>query len=112
VFHKVLKSGCEVESAQLETADRLQRYLAIKLVIAWQVMALTHLGRAQAEAQMDDILEEGQWEVLRAATVVKGEVTGSPPSAHEAVRRLGRMGGHLGRRGDGHPGPLCLARGL
>jgi len=112
VFHKVLKSGCGVESAQLETADRLQRYLAIKLVIAWQVMALTHLGRAQAEAQMDDILEEGQWEVLRAATVVKGEVTGSPPSAHEAVRRLGRMGGHLGRRGDGHPGPLCLARGL
>lgn len=49
-----------MESAQLETADRLQRYLAIKLVIAWQVMALTHLGRAPAEAEVGDILEEGQ----------------------------------------------------
>jgi hypothetical protein len=28
------------------------------------------------------------------------------------VQRLARLGGHLGRRGDGPPGVLCLARGL
>jgi hypothetical protein len=112
VFHKVLKSGCAVEAAQLESAERLQRYLAIKLVIAWQVQALTHLGRVQPEADVGDILEAGQWRVLRAATARgEGRACGGP-TVREAVRRLARLGGHLGRRGDGPPGVLCLARGL
>jgi hypothetical protein len=112
VFHKVLKSGCAVEAAQLENAERLQRYVAIKLVIAWQVMALTHLGRVQPEADVGEILEAAQWRVLRAVTAPGQGRLGRVPTVREAVRRLGRLGGHLGRRGDGPPGPLCLARGL
>jgi hypothetical protein len=111
VFHKVLKSGCAVEAVQLENAERLQRYLAIKQVIAWQVMALTHLGRVQPTAPVREILAAGAWRILRVAT---GGVAGAagPPTVREAVRRLARLGGHLGRRGDGPPGPLSLARGL
>jgi hypothetical protein len=112
VFHKVLKSGCAVETAQLGTAARLQRYLAIKLVIAWQVQALTHLGRVQPEADVREILEHGQWRLLCAATRGGGFAPRARPQAQEVLRRLGRLGGHLGRRGDGPPGPLCLARGL
>jgi hypothetical protein len=37
VFHKVLKSGCQVEECRLETADKLRRYLTLKSVIAWRV---------------------------------------------------------------------------
>jgi hypothetical protein len=29
----------------------------------------------------------------------------------EAVRMIGRLGGHLGRKGDGEPGPTVLWRG-
>ncbi len=29
IYHKVMKSGCRVENCQLETADRLKRYLAL-----------------------------------------------------------------------------------
>ena len=112
VFHKVLKSGCAVEAAQLETAERLQRYLAIKLVVAWQVQALTHLGRVQPEAEVGEILAAAQWRVLRAATPAGGRRGRHTPTVREAVRRLARLGGHLGRRGDGPPGALCLARGL
>lgn len=112
VFHKVLKSGCAVEAAQLENAERLQRYLAIKLVVAWQVQALTHLGRVQPEADVGKILEAAQWRVLRGATAAGERHGRRPPTVREAVRRLARLGGHLGRRGDGPPGALCLARGL
>jgi hypothetical protein len=100
-----------VEAVQLENVERLQRYLAIKLVIAWQVMALTHLGRVQPTAAVREILAAGTWRILRAAT---GGGTGAvgPPTVREAIHRLARLGGHLGRRGDGPPGPLCLARGL
>ena len=38
IFHTVLKSGCRIESRQLETAARLQNCLAIYLVIAWRIM--------------------------------------------------------------------------
>lgn len=112
VFHKVLKSGCAVEAVQLGTAARLQHYLAIKLVIAWQVQALTLLGRVQPEAEVREILATGQWRLLCAATAGGGWGQRAAPKAREVLRRLGRLGGHLGRRGDGPPGPLCLARGL
>jgi hypothetical protein len=112
VFHKVLKSGGAVETVQLENADRLQRYLAIKLVIAWQVMALTHLGRVQPPAAVQEILDAAAWRVLRLATAAAAPAGRRAPTVREAVPRLARLGGHLGRQGDGPPGVLCLARGL
>ena len=35
----------------------------------------------------------------------------TPPTLTEAVRMLGRLGGHLGRKGDGDPGMTVLWRG-
>ena len=112
VFHKVLKSGCAVESVQLGNVERLKRYLAIKLVIAWQVMALTHLGRVQPTASVREILDAVSWRVLQMATAAAAPPGRRTPTVREAVQRLARLGGHLGRRGDGPPGALCLARGL
>jgi len=119
VFHKVLKSGCAVETVQLQTAARLQRYVAVKLVVAWQVMALVKLGRQHPQRSLREILEETEWRALRA--VEQHRQKRSRPGAKRLPRRptvydgllwIGRLGGHLGRRGDGLPGPLRLARGL
>jgi len=33
------------------------------------------------------------------------------PTLREIVRMLGKLGGHLGRKGDGEPGVLILWRG-
>jgi hypothetical protein len=35
-----------------------------------------------------------------------------PPSLNEAVRLLGKLGGHLGRAHDGEPGSEVLWRGM
>ena len=112
VFHKVLKSGCGVEEAQLQTAARLQRYLAIKLVVAWRVMALTKLGRERPEMALSEILEEMEWRALQAIGYGGRKRSRAVPTLGDGVRWLGRLGGHLGRRGDGAPGPLSLAHGL
>jgi len=112
VFHKVLKSGCAVEAAQLETAARLQRYVMIKLVVAWRVLMLTHLGRERPDAAVSEILEQAEWRVLRAVATRGAAVAVGEPTVGEALRWIGQLGGHLGRRGDGAPGPLSLARGL
>lgn len=115
VFHKVLKSRCAVEELQLQTAERLRRCLALKLVVAWSVLAVTELGREQPTTPLSEILEETQWRVLQAFGQQRDRPAASPaaaPRLSDGVRWLGRLGGHLGRRGDGPPGPLCLARGL
>jgi hypothetical protein len=44
-WHRVLKSGCRIESHQHRTADRLARAVCIDAVIAWRVMLLALLGR-------------------------------------------------------------------
>jgi hypothetical protein len=112
IFHKVLKSGCAVEAVQLQTAARLQRYLAIKLVVAWRVMALAQLGRERPDAALSEILQEEEWRALQAVGQ-RGRPRGhGVPTVGDGVKWLGRLGGHLGRRSDGAPGPLSLARGL
>jgi len=112
VFHKVLKSCVAVEEAQLETAARLQRYVMIKLVVAWRVLALTQLGRERPDAAVSEILEQAEWQVLRAVATRGAARAEGVPTVRDAVRWIGRLGGHLGRRGDGAPGQLSLARGL
>lgn len=44
-WHRLLKSGCGIESHQHQTAERLGRAIAIDTVIGWRVMLLTLLGR-------------------------------------------------------------------
>jgi hypothetical protein len=48
-WHRVMKSGCHIESHQHHTADRLARAICIDAVIAWRVMLLALLGREVPE---------------------------------------------------------------
>ena len=45
IYHKTLKSGCKIESRQLEKAERIESCLAIDMVVAWRIFHLTKLGR-------------------------------------------------------------------
>ena len=44
-FFRVLKSGCGVENHKLNDAKKLERIIAITMIISWRVMLLTMLGR-------------------------------------------------------------------
>ena len=119
VFHKVLKSACAVEAVQLQTAARLKRYIALKLVVAWRVMALVKLGRQQPDRALSEILDEAEWRALRAVEYERRKRSRAGakglrgrPTVHDGLLWIGRLGGHLVRRGDGLPGPFRLARGM
>src|SRR6185503_20419369 len=89
-----------------------------KMVVAWRVMAFVKLGREQPELPVSEILEELEWQVLRAVERDRrkhsrvAERLPRRPTVAEAMQWVARLGGHLGRRGDGPPGPKSLARGL
>jgi Transposase DNA-binding/Transposase Tn5 dimerisation domain len=109
-WHKVLKSGCAVEDCRLENADRLGRHLALFSIIAVRLMYVTYLARAQPELPATGLFSKEELDALHIR-VHKTPTPTQPPSLREAVRMIGRLGGHLGRKGDGEPGVTVLWRG-
>ncbi|MDA2927618.1 IS4 family transposase [Acidobacteria bacterium AH-259-G07] len=63
-WHRVLKSGCHIESHQHRSAQRLARAIAIDAVIAWRVMLLTLLGREVPEIPCELIFSPWECQLL------------------------------------------------
>lgn len=112
VWHKVLKSGCRIEARQLESAARLQRCLTLFSVIAWRIVYATLLSRTLPELPCTVLLALEEWQALYCATHHTATLPASPPTLHEAVQWIARLGGFLGRPGDGEPGVTVLWRGF
>lgn len=112
VFHRTLKSGCRIEDRRLGNADSLQACLAIDLVVAWRVMYLTKLGRETPDIPCSVFFEEAEWKALHCHHHRSSNPPETPPPLGEAMRMVAKLGGFLGRKGDGHPGATTLWRGL
>ncbi len=112
VLHKVLKSGCQIEQRQLETVARLQRVLAVDLIVAWRVLALCKASRETPEGLASDWLQAEEWRALWCYMHQRSRAPSTPPSLRQSVRWIAQLGGFLGRRSDGEPGPIVLWRGL
>jgi hypothetical protein len=111
VFFRVLKSGCAVEELQFEHADRLEVCLAMYLIVAWRVLYVLMLGRACPRLSCAAVFSEAEW---KSAYVIgrKQPVPATPPLLGEMVRWIAELGGYLGRKGDGPPGPQTMWIGL
>jgi Transposase Tn5 dimerisation domain len=109
-WHKVLKSGCKVEDCLLEEAQRLMRYLTLFSIIGVRLMHVAYLARVQPELPATEVFSAVEIRVLYAR-LTNAPPPGQPPTLREAVRMLGKLGGHLGRKGDGDPGVVVLWRG-
>lgn len=111
-YHYVLKSGCQVERLQLETAERLRRALAVYSEVAWQLLWLAYEARADPETPCTKVLDELSWRLLAARDCPTVVLPVTPPDLRTAVRKIAMLGGFLGRKGDGEPGVKTLWRGL
>lgn len=112
VYHRILKSGCRVETRQMQKARRLKNCLAIDMIVAWRIQHLTSLGRETPEVPCTVYFTDSEWKALTTFTTKTKTPPEIPPCLNEAVRLLGKLGGHLGRNGDGEPGTEVLWRGM
>ena len=108
-YHYVLKSGCRIERLQLETADRLNRALALYSFVAWRLLWLTYQARTRGSSPCTEALDDDEWRVLLAVSGVRQR--GDPPTLQEAIRLIARFGGFQGRKGDGDPGVKAIWQG-
>jgi len=107
-YHKALKSGTGVEDSQLKRAYRLEALVAILAVVAVRLLNTKHLARAQPDAPVAPA-EFGQ-----EAVAILAQRFGKPKGGwtqRELLRAVARLGGFIGRRGDGEPGWQTIWRG-
>lgn len=111
-YHFVLKSGCQVEELYLQTPDRLLRALAIYAIVAWRLLWLTYEARQNPDQTCDRVLKTHEWQALYCAIHKISKPPDHPPTLQQAVFWIARLGGFLGRKGDGYPGPKSIWQGL
>ena len=96
----------------MEEARRLQNCLAIDMIIAWRIHHLTTLGRETPDVPCTVYFTDSEWKALTTFATQTKTPPDTPPSLNDAVRLLGKLGGHLGRNRDGQPGTEVLWRGM
>jgi hypothetical protein len=111
-FFYTLKEGCGSEQMQLGTVARLERALALKCVVAWRLLWLMHEARRAPHASCECVLAEHEWQALYAFHYPNLPEAKKPPTLREALRLIAKLGGYLGRRGDGEPGVKTLWKGF
>lgn len=112
VYFKVIKSGFNVERCRLETADRLIRYLAVISIVAWRVFWLTLVTRTSPSTPISEFLGEEEWKILFVKFNPGSRIPKRPPPLKMAIIWVAKLGGFLGRKGDGSPGITYIWRGL
>lgn len=110
LFFHVLKNGCRVEALQLSTVERLERALALFMVVAWRIARLMRLGRTCPDLEAALLFERDEWQA--AYILNRKKVPKTPPRLNEVVRLVAMLGGFLARKGDGEPGVKTLWLGL
>jgi hypothetical protein len=112
VWHRVLKTGCRIESRQLETVERLAVALTLYSIIAWRILYATMLSRIAPELPCTVLLTKEEWQALYCNIKRVPEPIAKPPSLALVVLWIAKLGGFLARKGDGAPGPQVLWRGF
>ncbi|MEO6951493.1 MAG: IS4 family transposase [Polyangia bacterium] len=106
-FFKALKTGCQFEKRQLESAHSLLNALAILSQVAWRLLLLRHLARSDEATSPSHALTASQIGVLRA---VARRPLPAKPTARDTMLAVAALGGHIKNNGD--PGWIVLGRGM
>lgn len=112
-FHKTWKSGaCRVEQSQLRSVDAIVRWSTILAAVAVRIERLKLLSREQPDLDACTELSREELDAAILLSKTKDFEVGCDMSLHDAVRLVAKVGGYLGRNGDGPPGSITIRRGL
>ena len=110
VFHKILKSGCSVELAQLRNRDRLIKYITTKSIVAWRIIWLSRNFIINKDKDCSTILSREE-QTLLFKRFNKGVNVDRTVLVNEAFIWIAKLGGYIGRNSDLPPGIMTIWRG-
>jgi len=106
MFFDVLKVGCQVEALQLDTKERIEKALALYMMVAWRVLFLMRLGRVCPALSADLVFDKLEWQV--SFRLGKQALPDGIPTLNQVIRNIAVLGGFLGRKSDGDPGAKSI----
>ncbi|MES2016235.1 MAG: IS4 family transposase, partial [Pseudomonadota bacterium] len=109
MLFNVLKNGCCVEELQLGTIERIERALALYLVVAWRIAYLMRMGRTCPDLDAKLFFDPDE---IQAAYLLNKTLAPPAPRLNEVLRMIARVGGFLARKSDGEPGAKTIWEGL
>lgn len=111
ILHKILKSGCRIEHAQLASDQRLKPMIALFTVIAWRLFWMTWLARTDPTAPATAILAPHELQALYTFLHKQPLPPALTPTVRQVTRWIAQLGGFLARKHDGDPGVTVIWRG-
>jgi hypothetical protein len=112
IFHKILKSGCKVESAKLRTAERLTKLISVFCIVSWRIFWITMLNRCMPTSSPRFALTENEIKLLDQLTNHNKNDSINKRALPYYLTCIARLGGYLARASDPPPGNIVIWRGL
>lgn len=109
ILFNVLKNGCRVEELQLGAIERIERALALYLVVAWRIAHLMRMGRTCPDLDAALFFDPDE---IEATYLLRERTPPAKPRLNEVLRQIACLGGFLARKGDGEPGVETIWKGL
>jgi Transposase DNA-binding len=110
LFHKILKSGCRVETSRLRTAERLTKLIAVFCILGWRIFWTTMINRVAPAAPPQAALTEAEISVLDRAVLDRPTISQEKTLSHY-LTKIACLGGYLARARDPPPGNIVMWRG-
>jgi hypothetical protein len=109
MLFNILKNACRVEALQLGTIERLERAIALFMVVAWRIAHLMRLGRTCPDLDATLFFDPDE---IQGAYLLMEMKQPAKPTLNEVLRLIARLGGFIGRKSDGEPGVKTIWLGL
>lgn len=106
-YHQCLKTGCQIESTQLDDGADITRLLGFALPISVRLLQLRQTARQAPATLAVEVVEPLMVQILAYHQKMDWRTL----TAQGFWQGVARLGGHQGRRSDGPPGWRTVWRG-
>ena len=93
MFHKVLKSGCRAEEANLRTSEGLAKLIATLCIVGRRIFWMTMLQRENTNKEPTAVFTENQLNILEKLVKPKRHEAGQISSLCNYFRTMAKLGG-------------------
>lgn len=102
-YHKVLKTGYQVDEIYLHTSkETIKNLLILSSISACRLYWLIYIGRTEASLKADRLFEEFEWKALYV--YFNEPIPNECPTVSEIMLKIARMGGYKATKWTNPPG--------
>lgn len=102
-YHKVLKTGYQVDEIYLHTSkEAIKKLLILSSISACRLYWLIYIGRTEASIKADQLFEEFEWKAIYV--YFNEPIPHECPSVSEVMLKIARLGGYKDNKWVNPPG--------